>query len=178
MTADCRLFVQRVATPIGVLLTAGGDAGICRLCFPEEPSQNWEGWFRKWFSQLPEETPHPILKQAAAELDEYFARRRHIFNVPLDLHGTAFEMRVWQDLIKVPYGGTVSYGEIARRIKRPRAARAVGGAVGRNPVAIIVPCHRVVGHDGSLVGFGGGLPLKEQLLELEEARIPFSRALA
>ena len=87
--------------------------------------------------------------------------------MPLDLRGTAFQLRVWNELLKIPYGSTVSYGEVARRIGNPRAGQAVGAAVGRNPVPIVVPCHRVIGQDGSLVGFAGGLATKEKLLELE-----------
>ncbi len=103
------------------------------------------------------------------QLSEYLSGERKEFSLPLDLRGTAFQLMVWKELLKIPYGRTSSYSEIAARIGRPNAARAVGAAVGANPVPIIVPCHRVIGNDGSLVGFGGGLVLKRRLLYLEGA---------
>ena len=107
------------------------------------------------------------LAAAAAQLEEYFAGRRTRFDLELDLAGTAFQRRVWAELLAVGYGETVSYGELARRIGRPRAFRAVGAANGRNPVSIIVPCHRVVAAGGALTGYGGGLDRKRFLLDLE-----------
>jgi methylated-DNA-[protein]-cysteine S-methyltransferase len=109
-----------------------------------------------------------VLQQAAAQLAEYFAGCRQCFELQLDLRaGTAFQQAVWQALLNLPYGHTTSYGELARRIGRPKAVRALGAAVGRNPVSIIVPCHRVMGADGSLTGYAGGLPRKTALLQLE-----------
>jgi methylated-DNA-[protein]-cysteine S-methyltransferase len=101
------------------------------------------------------------------QLQEYFARERTTFDVPLALEGSPFQRRVWNALLEIPYGTTTSYGELARRIGKPAAARAVGLANGRNPVAVIVPCHRVIGADGSLTGYGGGLERKQHLLRLE-----------
>jgi methylated-DNA-[protein]-cysteine S-methyltransferase len=109
----------------------------------------------------------PVLAAAAAQLDEYFAAERRDFDLALDLAGTDFQRAVWDELVRIPYGGTVSYGEIARRLGRPERVRAVGAANGRNPVAIVVPCHRVIGADGSLVGYGGGLDRKRRLLAIE-----------
>ena len=111
----------------------------------------------------------PLLAAAAAQLDEYFAGERHHFDLELDLGGTEFQRAVWDQLVRIPFGETVSYGEIARRLGRPERVRAVGAANGRNPVSIVVPCHRVIGADGSLVGYGGGLDRKEALLKLEGA---------
>src|SRR5438067_9746929 len=108
-----------------------------------------------------------VLDEAARQLAEYFGGRRRAFDLPLALEGTAFQRRVWDALLGVGYGETISYGQLAGRIGRPAAARAVGLANGRNPVSIIVPCHRVVGADGSLTGYGGGLGSKRRLLELE-----------
>jgi methylated-DNA-[protein]-cysteine S-methyltransferase len=108
-----------------------------------------------------------VLDEAAGQLSEYFAGRRRAFDLPLALDGTAFQRLVWNALLGIGYGETVSYGQLAARIGRPAAARAVGLANGRNPVSIIVPCHRVVGADGSLTGYGGGLGAKRRLLELE-----------
>jgi len=112
----------------------------------------------------------PLIQKAAAQIKEYFEGKRKQFNLPLVMHGTEFQMAVWQALQKIPYGETRSYKEIAVSIGRPKAVRAVGMANNRNPISIIVPCHRVIGHDGKLVGYGGGLPLKQYLLELERAK--------
>jgi len=109
----------------------------------------------------------PILERAADEVREFFAGERHDFSIPLAWEGTEFQKRVWSELCKIPYGTTCSYADLARRIGSPKSARAVGMAVGRNPLAIVVPCHRVIGTNGSLVGFGGGLDIKRRLLELE-----------
>lgn len=116
----------------------------------------------------PSDTEQPVLKKVSQQLAEYFAGQRSRFEVPLDLTcGTAFQQSVWQALLAIPYGGTASYGEVSRRIGKPTAVRAVGAAVGRNPVSIIVPCHRVMGTDGSLTGYAGGLHRKIALLKLE-----------
>lgn len=109
----------------------------------------------------------PLLSQAKKELDEYFAGTRKEFTVPLSLHGTEFQMKVWNALRQIPYGETRTYGEIAVAVGNPAACRAVGMANNRNPVAIIVPCHRVIGKNGSLTGYAGGLDMKEKLLQLE-----------
>lgn len=113
-----------------------------------------------------------LLERARDQLREYFEGRRKAFDLPLDLVGTPFQRAVWQALLVIPYGETTTYSGIARRCGRPQAVRAVGGAIGRNPVSIVVPCHRVVGSDGSLTGFGGGLPRKRALLQLEGALPP------
>jgi methylated-DNA-[protein]-cysteine S-methyltransferase len=110
------------------------------------------------------------------QLEEYFAGTRRTFDVPLSLHGNEFELRVWSALREIGYGETASYGEIARRIGAPSAARAVGLANGRNPIALIVPCHRVIGADGSLTGYGGGLERKRLLLDLEAGVLPLAAA--
>jgi len=121
-------------------------------------------------SDCPSAPDHPVLVQAAKELAEYFAGQRQSFNVPLaTTTGTPFQQAVWQALQGIPTGTTCSYGELALRIDKPAAVRAVGAAVGRNPLSIIVPCHRVVGADGSLTGYAGGLQRKTALLQLEGA---------
>jgi len=114
-------------------------------------------------------TETPLIQKAVTQIKEYLAGKRKQFKLPLAMHGTEFQMAVWQALQKIPYGETRSYKEIAAMIDRPKAVRAVGMANNRNPISIIVPCHRVIGHDGKLVGYGGGLPLKQFLLELESA---------
>lgn len=117
--------------------------------------------------------PHPvgddkILKHARRELDEYFAGKRKAFTVPVAPEGTEFQRQAWTALQKIPYGATRSYGQQAAAIGNPKAVRAVGSANGRNPIAIIIPCHRVIGADGGLTGFGGGMACKKQLLDLEQ----------
>lgn len=109
------------------------------------------------------------MNQAADELREYFAGNLRVFRVPLDMQGTQFQLNVWNQLVRIPYGETRSYAQVAESIGKPQAVRAVGAANGSNPVAIIVPCHRVIGSSGKLTGYGGGLPLKKRLLELEGA---------
>jgi methylated-DNA-[protein]-cysteine S-methyltransferase len=108
-----------------------------------------------------------IFRDASFQLHEYFAGKRSQFDIPLHLQGTSFQIKVWNALLEIPHGDTVSYGELAERIKRKDAARAVGAAVGRNPVSVIVPCHRVIGSGGSLTGYAGGLERKRSLLDLE-----------
>lgn len=120
-------------------------------------------------STTPEERAGRLLWLAAAELGEYFAGRRRNFTLPLAPQGTEFQLRVWDELQRIPYGETRSYGEIARAIGQPRACRAVGMANNRNPIAILIPCHRVIGRDGSLTGYASGLAIKRQLLDLERS---------
>lgn len=142
-------------TGIGVIRLAENNGKICHLDLAEDETKDWNN----------QETA--VLKKALAELQEYLEGRRTEFDVPLEPEGTEFQKQVWAELRRVPYGTTASYGEIASRIGRPKASRAVGGAAGRNRILIFIPCHRIIGSDGSLTGFGGGLPLKKRLLELE-----------
>jgi methylated-DNA-[protein]-cysteine S-methyltransferase len=145
-------------SPIGTLtLIAEGDAlaGLLLPGRPEPPPGS--------------ETPRdPFLGGARGQLEDYFAGRRQDFDLPLVPAGTAFQRAVWDELLRIPFGATTSYGQVAERLGRPRAVRAVGAANGRNPIAIIVPCHRVIGSDGRLTGYGGGLPTKQWLLAHEE----------
>ena len=122
------------------------------------------------FGQIPQEgkeSDTPVLSQTRLELAEYFRRERQVFQVPLAPQGTPFQRLCWQALLQIPYGEIISYGTLAQRIGHPKAFRAVGGANHRNPISILIPCHRVVGVDGSLTGYGGGLAKKEFLLQLE-----------
>ncbi|MHB8689625.1 MAG: methylated-DNA--[protein]-cysteine S-methyltransferase [Solirubrobacteraceae bacterium] len=152
-----------IESPIGELLLAGDEAGLSRLYMQDAPRP----------FKVPAEwrRDDQALAPAVVELREYFAGERREFTVPLAPHGNDFELRVWDALREIPYGETVSYGEIARRIVAPSAARAVGLANGRNPIAVILPCHRVIGADGSLTGYGGGLQRKRYLLDLEAGRL-------
>ncbi len=151
------------ASPVGPLLLGSNSSHLLYVGFSHSLPQN------SLFSALPhiDNGYNPILMQAEAELKEYFAGQRTNFDVPISFSATTFREEVWQELLHIPYGCTVSYGEIARQVGGSNKARAVGGAVHHNPLSIIVPCHRVIGADGSLTGFGGGLPIKRQLLELE-----------
>ena len=157
-----------VQSPLGNIFIAATDSGLTGLWFTE--NQRYLPSERDGPSAWPEDPEHPVLRQARQQLSEYFAGQRSHFDVPLDLAcGTGFQQSVWQALLDIPPGQTVSYGEVSRRIGNPAAVRAVGGAVGRNPVSIIVPCHRVMGSNGSLTGYGGGLDRKTALLRLEGA---------
>lgn len=121
-------------------------------------------------TDMPLSVPHtPLLTECVRQLTAYFAGQLTVFDLPLRAVGTPFRMRVWQELQRIPYGETITYGELARRIGRPSASRAVGGANHHNPISIIIPCHRVIGADGSLTGYGGGMDMKEALLRLEGA---------
>ena len=146
-------------TPIGELLLAGEEGALSMIGFPKgsmrrEPEADW----------IFNETQ---LADVSRQLREYFTGERREFNLPIKLSGTEFQVSVLEALQNIPYGETTSYGEIAKRIGRPKAVRAVGAANGRNPIPIIVPCHRVIGSTGDLTGFGGGLDTKEALLRLE-----------
>ena len=146
-------------TPIGELLLAGEADGLAMIGFPKgsmrrEPEPDWI------FNEKP-------FEEVRRQLDEYFSGARKEFDLPLQLSGTEFQVQVLQELQRIPYGETTSYGAIAKRIGRPKAMRAVGAANGRNPIPIIIPCHRVIGSSGDLTGFGGGLDTKAALLRLE-----------
>jgi methylated-DNA-[protein]-cysteine S-methyltransferase len=149
-----RLYFTTIESPGGHLLLTGIPGALRSIRFFEEPESGWI------------EEPS-LFREAARQLDEYFDGRRKAFNLPLDPQGTPFQKQVWEQLHRIPYGQTISYKTLAERIGNPSAVRAVGAANGANPLPIVVPCHRVIGADGSLVGFGGGLPLKKYLLELE-----------
>lgn len=148
-----------VQSPIGELLLAG-DGETLQLLHMQQghrPARVGPGWTRR---------AEPFAR-VRAQLDEYFAGRRRHFDIPLRPTGSPFELSVWQALQEIPYGATASYGAVAARIGRPGSPRAVGAANGRNPIAVIIPCHRVIGADGSLTGYGGGLERKRLLLDLE-----------
>ena len=151
------IYYSHVNSPVGPLLVAVCDRGLVALEFGRGKIP--AGWVES------DEKTAPYVRQ----LKEYFAGRRRQFDLPLDLRGTDFQKRCWRELLKIPYGETRSYADIARAIGNPAAVRAVGLANGQNPIAIIVPCHRVIGSDGSLTGYGGGLETKRKLLELEGA---------
>lgn len=158
MNADAPsdLVRRTISSPIGPLVLVASATGLRAVDFGLDPRR----------SDVPE-GDSPVLSAAADQLDEYFAGTRLDFDLPLEPVGTPFQVSVWKVLDTIPYGETISYGEQARRLGDARKARAVGGANGRNPLPIVVPCHRVIGTSGALTGFGGGLPIKERLLRHE-----------
>ena len=150
-----------------VLHLAATDRGICGLSFVESTLQFLAEMARATGIAEWDRDSDPVLVQAAGQLDEYFTARRRAFQLPLDLRGTPFQQKVWSALLEIPYGETRSYAELARSIGEPKAFRAVGAANGANPIAIMVPCHRVISSGGGIGGYGGGVPLKKRLLALE-----------
>ncbi len=148
-------------SPIGTLLIAGDEDAVRLIAFPKngKPRKPEAGWT---------ESASGAIAEAARQLREYFAGRRTEFDLPLAPEGTGFQKKVWRKLQEIPYGKTISYGELARRVGNPKASRAVGSANGKNQIPIVIPCHRVIASNGGLGGFGGGLPTKEKLLDLEE----------
>jgi O-6-methylguanine DNA methyltransferase len=161
------LAVRRLRTPVGALSVAASGTAVV---YVELPSRRGRRSFEEWLrGRLLCQAEPPVLRAALAELREYFAGKRRQFTVPFDPAGTAFQRRVWQAVAATPFGTTVSYGALAAILGGPQLARAVGAAVGANPIPIIIPCHRVVGSDGSLTGYGGGLRMKVWLLRHEGA---------
>lgn len=153
-------------TPLGPMVAAATAQGLCLLTFAEEAAEALAR-LRRYIPGPVIDRWHPLLEQTQEELTQYFTGQRRTFSVPLLAPGTPFERRVWSELLRIPYGETRSYKEIAAAIGRPGAMRAVGLANGRNRIAIIIPCHRVIQHDGRLGGYGGGISRKEYLLDLE-----------
>ena len=149
-------------SPIGPLLFAGDDAGLRFLMFrhgrdKKKIQPDWE-------------PDRGALVEPVRQVEAYFKGRLKSFDFPLAPQGTPFQTSVWDELLRIPYGETISYGELARRLGNPKAVRAVGLANGSNPIAIVIPCHRVIGSNGTLVGYGGGLPMKQALLSLERGQ--------
>jgi methylated-DNA-[protein]-cysteine S-methyltransferase len=158
-----QVYYSTFESPVGPLLLAGSKAGLLLVSFASgNRSRNVDPEWR------PDTT---ALVEVVEQLQSYFAGERKNFDLALILQGTDFQKTVWNALRKIPYGETISYKELAEMIGSPKAVRAVGAANGANPMPIIIPCHRVIGNDGSLTGFGGGLPLKKQLLELESHQL-------
>ena len=155
-------------SPVGRLLVAASDRGLCMISYDPEPDRELE-WLAASFGARVLRSPGPV-DTARRELDEYFEGDRHEFDLPVDLRPLPeFQRAVLTELVRVPYGHVDTYGGLARRIGKPQAARAVGGALNRNPIPIVVPCHRIVGSGGRLTGYAGGLERKQALLGLEGA---------
>ena len=149
------MFYATYESPIGLIEVGGTDEAIASLYFVEEPREGTQ--------------THPLVGRAIEQIDAYFSHSLRQFDLPLDLQGTDFQRQVWKQLQTIPYGQTASYLEIAQALGKPKAVRAVGAANGQNPISIIVPCHRVIGSNGDLIGYGGGLWRKEWLLRHEGA---------
>jgi methylated-DNA-[protein]-cysteine S-methyltransferase len=151
-------------SPVGVLKLVASDRGLAAILWENDDPR------RVRLSPLKENNAHPILLETERQLKDYFAGKLQTFSVKLDFTGTEFQKKVWGALLTIPFGETRSYAQIARKIGQPKAVRAVGAANGKNPLSIIAPCHRVIGSDGKLTGFAGGLDVKASLLKLETAR--------
>jgi methylated-DNA-[protein]-cysteine S-methyltransferase len=153
------IYFTRMESPIGQLRLAGNESGLTRILFEHEGDEGSPD--SPWIENANE------LQQPIEQLTEYFAGERHTFEIPLFPKGTPFQKSVWERLQRIAYGETTTYGELALQLGNPNASRAVGTANGQNPIPIIIPCHRVIGRDGSLTGYAGGLEIKEFLLDLE-----------
>jgi len=157
-----KLAFIEMASPVGTLKLVAHETALVAVLWENENPK------RVRLAELIEQTHHPILLETQKQLTEYFAGKRQQFDLPLDFEGTEFQKKVWQALLNIPFGETRSYREIAEQVGNIKAVRAVGAANGKNPISIIAPCHRVVGANGKLVGFAGGLENKDILLELEK----------
>jgi methylated-DNA-[protein]-cysteine S-methyltransferase len=161
---------QIMKSPVGALIIAGGEAELHFILFASR--KRGSGTHPDWENQM-----SASLRETMNQLNAYFGKRLTRFDLPLSPAGTPFQIEVWEELERIPYGHVISYGELAKRIGRPSASRAVGAANGANPIPIVIPCHRVIGGNGSLTGYGGGLAVKTALLQLEgsiphQIRIP------
>jgi methylated-DNA-[protein]-cysteine S-methyltransferase len=162
-TTQTNYVYKTMPTPVGELTLVGSDRGLAAVLWEDDrPSR-----VRARATQ--EDPSHPVLLEAQRQLEEYFAGKRRTFDLALDFLGTDFQKSVWGELLQIPFGETRTYGEIARKLGNAKAVRAVGAANGRNPLSIIAPCHRVIGSNGDLTGFAGGLEAKAHLLGLEGA---------
>lgn len=159
-----KLAYKEVESPIGKLKLVASHTGLVAIVWQNDRHR------RVRLGELVFEDRHPVILETERQLQEYFAGRRKTFSVPLDMRGTRFQKDVWEALLAIPFSETRTYGQLAMQLGNPRATRAVGAANGRNPIAIIVPCHRVIGSTGRLTGFAGGLDAKAFLLELERTR--------
>ncbi len=156
------LALKSIDSPVGRLKLVASDKGLVAVLWQNDrPS-------RVRLDELAEDDRHPVLLKAERQLGEYFAGKRKEFSIALDMRGTPFQKNVWEALLAIPFGETRSYGQLAKQLGNPNATRAVGAANGRNPLSIIVPCHRVIGSTGKLTGFGGGIDTKAHLLSFEQ----------
>ena len=155
---------KTMKSPVGELKLVASDKGLAGILWEKENPR------RVRLSPVSEDNNHPVLVEAERQLNDYFSGKRKSFSLKLDFNGTEFQKKVWAALLTIPFAETLSYGQIAKQIKNPKAGRAVGAAIGKNPISIIAPCHRVIGSTGKLTGFAGGLEAKACLLALERRR--------
>lgn len=158
------LAYKKINSPVGKLTMVASDKGLVAVLWEDDKPT------RVRLAELVENKSHSLLVEAERQLKQYFAGRRRSFSIPLDMRGTRFQKSVWEALLAIPFGATRTYGQVAKQLGNPQAARAVGAANGKNPVSIIVPCHRVIGSGGKLTAFAGGLEAKKRLLSLEQER--------
>jgi O-6-methylguanine DNA methyltransferase len=157
-----------IRTRIGTVRVAATERGVCKIALGQETAQDFFCWLERCVRHAPRRSePSDLVALALDQIAEYLAARRRQFDLPLDLRGTEFQHRVWAAVAAIPYGQTRTYAQVAQAIGKPPAVRAVGAANGANPLPLVVPCHRVIGSDGSLTGYGGGLDVKRRLLEME-----------
>ncbi len=159
----------RLDSQIGAVWVASTELGVCRISLGDEQSGSFLSWLSKHPGVDEPQEEADVLAAALDQLQEYFSGALESFSLPLDIEGTVFQRAVWSQVMRIPYGTTATYGDIAQLVGKPRASRAVGRAVGANPLPLVIPCHRVVGSGGALTGFGSGLAIKETLLRLEGA---------
>ncbi len=171
MTGKPTLYFDEMESPMGAVTIVATEKGICKLHFGDSESALplLSAWSKKVFYSVELVRNADMLFGAENQLTDYFAGTRKEFQLPLDFQGTPFQKKVWQELLRIEYGETRSYKDIATAVNAPRAVRAVGNAVNRNPLPIIIPCHRIIGSNGELVGYNGGLEKKQQLLQIEDA---------
>jgi methylated-DNA-[protein]-cysteine S-methyltransferase len=163
------VFYTRLESQIGTVWIASTQYGVCKISLGADQSGAFLSWLlRTVRATRPREEPQ-LMAEIVGQFHEYFSGSRQMFDLSLDVRGTSFQRAVWSQVVRIPYGATATYGDIAQLVGKPRASRAVGAAVGANPLPIVVPCHRVIGADGSLTGFASGLDVKETLLRLEGA---------
>lgn len=169
------IIYTRLDSPIGLVWLAASQVGVCAIGLGSEQPGSFFSWLSKHVGPEPPHDNRQPLTTVVNQLREYFSSTRREFDLPLDIRGTDFQKAVWAEVALIPYRTTETYGEIARRIGKPGAARAVGGAVGANPLPVLIPCHRVMGAGGRLTGYGAGLEIKAALLQVEGTR-PIARA--
>lgn len=170
------IFYGETESPLGLLTIVCTSKGVCKIEFGgiDETLANIQVWVKKHFLKSEMVRDDVKIAPVIQEIDEYFSGMRHAFEVPLDLHGTPFQKKVWEALQQIPHGQTRTYKQVAQSMNATKAVRAVGNANNKNPLPIIVPCHRVIGSNGSLVGYGGGIEKKQLLLDIENASTKIS----
>ena len=166
-----KVYCTTFYSKIGHIYIASTDKGVCKISIPKESKKDFFDWLSIHFDDDDVVENKSRNKEAIDQLNRYFNGKLAKFSAPVDQIGTTFQLRVWKELLRIPYGTTITYKQLARRVGVPRGFRAVGTANGSNPLPIVVPCHRVVGHDGSLAGYSAGVKTKEFLLRLEGAII-------